>query len=177
MWSVPRLYNEEQLRLSRSLETAVRRVGGWCEMAASLRGSEPGSRGTSTCESTEHWEDLVRAVVNRRVCELTIALELLVVTSCKWSINPITKSKHRPYSPYHVTIPLHLAFSIGRVEHPVSLIRYTICRVKSVSSIKIFKKLFYTCRSTRSSAGISLFALSISLYIVTIISKKEPNSD
>jgi hypothetical protein len=33
MWSVPRLYNEEQQRL----ETAVRRVGRWCEMAASLR--------------------------------------------------------------------------------------------------------------------------------------------
>jgi hypothetical protein len=30
-----------------SLETAVRRVRGWCEMAASLRGCEPGSRGTS----------------------------------------------------------------------------------------------------------------------------------
>jgi hypothetical protein len=34
--SVPRLYNEEQLRLRESLETAVRRVGGWCEMAGSL---------------------------------------------------------------------------------------------------------------------------------------------
>jgi hypothetical protein len=36
MRSVPRLYNEEQLRLRESLETAVRTVGGWCEMAASL---------------------------------------------------------------------------------------------------------------------------------------------
>jgi hypothetical protein len=34
--SVPRLYKEEQLRLRESLETAVRKVGGWCEMAASL---------------------------------------------------------------------------------------------------------------------------------------------
>jgi hypothetical protein len=33
--SVPRLYNEEQLRLRESLETAVRIVF-WCEMAASL---------------------------------------------------------------------------------------------------------------------------------------------
>jgi hypothetical protein len=33
--SVPRLYNE-QLRLRESLETAVSRVGGWCEMATSL---------------------------------------------------------------------------------------------------------------------------------------------
>jgi hypothetical protein len=34
--SVSRLYNEEQLRLRASLETAVRLVGGWCEMAASI---------------------------------------------------------------------------------------------------------------------------------------------
>jgi hypothetical protein len=34
--SVPMLYNEEQPPLEESLETAVRRVGGWCEMAASL---------------------------------------------------------------------------------------------------------------------------------------------
>jgi hypothetical protein len=33
---VPSLYNEEKLRLRENLETAVRRVGGWCEMAASL---------------------------------------------------------------------------------------------------------------------------------------------
>jgi hypothetical protein len=36
MPSVPRPYNEEQLRLRESLETAVRKVGSWCEMAASL---------------------------------------------------------------------------------------------------------------------------------------------
>jgi hypothetical protein len=36
MWSVPRLYNEEQLRLRECLETAVRRVECWCEMAAIL---------------------------------------------------------------------------------------------------------------------------------------------
>jgi hypothetical protein len=37
--SVLRLYNEGQLPLEESLETGVRRVGGWCEMAASLGGS------------------------------------------------------------------------------------------------------------------------------------------
>jgi hypothetical protein len=36
MLSVPRLNNEKQLPLKQSLETAVRSVGGWCEMAASL---------------------------------------------------------------------------------------------------------------------------------------------
>jgi hypothetical protein len=51
VWSVPRLYNEGQLPLRESPETAVRREGGWCEMAASLRGHEPGSRGTSTVGS------------------------------------------------------------------------------------------------------------------------------
>jgi hypothetical protein len=30
------------------IQMAVRRVGCWCEMAASLRGREPGSRGTYT---------------------------------------------------------------------------------------------------------------------------------
>jgi hypothetical protein len=49
--AVKRLYNEEQLPLWESPETAVRRVGGWCEMAASLRGREPRSRGTSTVRS------------------------------------------------------------------------------------------------------------------------------
>jgi hypothetical protein len=34
--SVPRLYNEEQLRLRESPETAVRIVVGWCEMGTSL---------------------------------------------------------------------------------------------------------------------------------------------
>jgi hypothetical protein len=46
--SVPRLYNEHQLLLRESPETAVGRVRGWCEMAASLRGREPGSREMST---------------------------------------------------------------------------------------------------------------------------------
>jgi hypothetical protein len=31
-----------------------------CEMAASLRGHEPGSRGTSTGEDIADWKDLVR---------------------------------------------------------------------------------------------------------------------
>jgi hypothetical protein len=34
--SVRMLCNEGQLALERRLETAVRTVGGWCEMAASL---------------------------------------------------------------------------------------------------------------------------------------------
>jgi hypothetical protein len=51
MFSVPsvaRLYKEDQLPLRESPETVVRRVGGWCELAASLRGRDPGSRGIST---------------------------------------------------------------------------------------------------------------------------------
>jgi hypothetical protein len=34
--SVPGLYNEGQLSLEESLEMAVRKVGGWCEMAVSM---------------------------------------------------------------------------------------------------------------------------------------------
>jgi hypothetical protein len=71
--SVSRLYNKGQMPLE-SLETAVRRVGGWCEVAASLRGREPGSRVTSTDEDTAECDNIVRAAVNCRVCELAIAL-------------------------------------------------------------------------------------------------------
>jgi hypothetical protein len=49
--SVPRLYDEEHMPLRQSPETEVRKVGGWCEIAASLRGREPGGRGTSTVGS------------------------------------------------------------------------------------------------------------------------------
>jgi hypothetical protein len=48
VWSVPRLYNQNHLPLQEGPETVDRRVGGCCEMAASLQGREPGSRGTST---------------------------------------------------------------------------------------------------------------------------------
>jgi hypothetical protein len=43
-------------------------------MIASLQGYEPGSRATSTEEATSDREELLRAVVNRRVCELTRVL-------------------------------------------------------------------------------------------------------
>jgi hypothetical protein len=52
--SVPRLHNEEQLRLQESLETAVRRVGDWCEMVTSNWSNElvvresPGSKDVNT---------------------------------------------------------------------------------------------------------------------------------
>jgi hypothetical protein len=41
-------------------------------------------------EDTADWEGLACAVVNRKVCELAIALYLIVVTSFKTPINPIT---------------------------------------------------------------------------------------
>jgi deoxyribodipyrimidine photolyase-like uncharacterized protein len=46
--SVPRPYNEDKLPLRGSLEAAVRRVRGWREVVAGLRGREPGRRGTFT---------------------------------------------------------------------------------------------------------------------------------
>jgi hypothetical protein len=57
---------EDQLPLQQSLETAVRRVGSWCEMAAILLGRELGSRETLTCEDKQ-----THIVVNCRACELT----------------------------------------------------------------------------------------------------------
>jgi hypothetical protein len=41
--SVPMLYNKEQVPLQECLEMAVRRVGGWCEMAAACEGMSPGA--------------------------------------------------------------------------------------------------------------------------------------
>jgi hypothetical protein len=48
---MPKLYNENQMPLQDSLEMAVRRVEGWCEMATSLQGCESGSTGMSTIGS------------------------------------------------------------------------------------------------------------------------------
>jgi hypothetical protein len=73
VWSVPRLHKEHQLPLQRSLEPAVGTVGSQCEMASSLRGHESGSRGTSSGEGTKDYQNIVRNVVNCRVCELAIA--------------------------------------------------------------------------------------------------------
>jgi hypothetical protein len=71
MLSVLRLYKEDQLPLQRSLETAVRRVGGWCEMAASLRGREPG---TEECPLVKTADREDSACYNELLCELAIAL-------------------------------------------------------------------------------------------------------
>jgi hypothetical protein len=57
--SVPRLHNKDQLPLRESLEMALRRVGGSCEMATSLQGHEPGNGGLSTVQRCykQHSED------------------------------------------------------------------------------------------------------------------------
>jgi hypothetical protein len=60
------------------------------------RASAVGSRYQATTggEDKGDREDLVRTVVNCRVCELVIPLQLFVVTRCvyKGAINPITNS-------------------------------------------------------------------------------------
>jgi hypothetical protein len=48
--SMPRLCKKDQLLLRDGPETAVRRLGGWCEMAASLQEHKPGCRGLSLFE-------------------------------------------------------------------------------------------------------------------------------
>jgi hypothetical protein len=70
MRSVPRLNKEDHLSSRESLETTVRRVGYWCEMAASLRGREPRSRGTSTVERRHVTENtsLCVTVICKVVC-------------------------------------------------------------------------------------------------------------
>jgi hypothetical protein len=54
------------LSLRECLQTAVRRVWGWCEIAASLQGCEAGSRGTSTVRryhQAEQWRPQLRTLV------------------------------------------------------------------------------------------------------------------
>jgi hypothetical protein len=79
---VPRLYNKGRLPLEKSLETAVRRLGGWYEMAASLGVIQ-----------LEQWVS----------CE-TVAGQLLLVTICKCSINPITNPNPIYSHSIHVTV-------------------------------------------------------------------------
>jgi hypothetical protein len=60
------IYNEDQLPLQNNLEAAVRRVGGSCEMAASLWGREPRSRGMSAVGRhypVEQWRPWLRTSV------------------------------------------------------------------------------------------------------------------
>jgi hypothetical protein len=52
---------------------------------------------------TQPTEELVRAIVNCRMCKLAIALWLLVITFCKCSINPIINA-NPVYGHYHVII-------------------------------------------------------------------------
>jgi hypothetical protein len=86
----------------RSLETAVRRVGVWCEMAASLCWRETRSIGTSTSEDTADWENVARLVMSCRVSELAIALQLLVVTSSMFNKSNYPSKLHLQ-SLHHVT--------------------------------------------------------------------------
>jgi hypothetical protein len=48
---------------------------------------------TTTGDDTADWEGLVRAAVNCRICELALALELLIATISKCSIDPSTNPK------------------------------------------------------------------------------------
>jgi hypothetical protein len=71
-----------------AVKTAVRRVGGWCEMAASLRGRGPWRNGTFTVRSryqAAQWRQWLRALV----CDSDL---WSVVTRCvlKCRLNPIT---------------------------------------------------------------------------------------
>jgi hypothetical protein len=75
---VPKLYNEGQLSLRDSLETADRRVGGFCEMTVSLRGRESGSGGTSNVGRRYQATAVMTATENTNFCVIVIC----IVTSC-----------------------------------------------------------------------------------------------
>jgi hypothetical protein len=66
-----------------------------------------------TGKDTADWKDLVRAIVNCRVCELVIVL-LPVVTICKWSVNQITNPTpicSHPYT-WQYALKLGLRFTL-----------------------------------------------------------------
>jgi hypothetical protein len=83
VWSVPRCFKQEKSRVvgqspvdnNVSMETE--------DIVGIRHQATPG-------EGIVDWEDLVRAVVNCRVCELALALQLLVVMIGKCSVSPIT---------------------------------------------------------------------------------------
>jgi hypothetical protein len=81
MRSVPRLHNEEQLRLRDSCETVVSqqvRENGSCG------NYEIGSRYQATTdEDTEDCGDFVRGVMSCRFCELALGIWLFVDSFCK----------------------------------------------------------------------------------------------
>jgi hypothetical protein len=89
--SVPRLYtsNEDQLPLQQSPEMAARRGGGWCDMATSLRGHEPRSRGMSTVGrryQAAQWRPWLRTLV----CVWQWLVKWSHKLCWKCPINPIT---------------------------------------------------------------------------------------
>jgi hypothetical protein len=66
-----------------------RPVRTWTRKLRKLRSWKPLS-GNNRWSYTADWEYFVRAVMNCRVCELTLALQLFLITFCKRLINPIT---------------------------------------------------------------------------------------
>jgi hypothetical protein len=81
--SVPRCYKQD----SWSNELVVRQSPAGKNVSTEAEDIVGIHHQATTGEDTA---DLLRAVVNCRVCELPIALYLPVVTICKCSINPIT---------------------------------------------------------------------------------------
>jgi hypothetical protein len=63
------------------------------------------------------WEDFVPAVVKRRVCELDIALQVLVVTICKCSMNPVYNPKPVHTHSIRVTVGTYI-LNISQLYRP-----------------------------------------------------------
>jgi hypothetical protein len=158
MRSVSRLYNEKWLRVWESLGTTVKRVGTWYEIAASLTASceavaeqygrehrSWGSYGIErryqaiTGKDTTDWEDFVCAVVNCRLLELAIALQLLVITTCKCSINPVANPNSVYSYSVHVTICLS-PISAQNFAYVGPVVYYLSSRKRKLKKIQSFLK-------------------------------------
>jgi hypothetical protein len=79
--SLPRLSNEGQLLLDESLQTAVRRVGGWCEMAESV--------GVSGVEWVSCWVSELRGLLRFSPCEL------LLLEAGSWGMGTVPEPRGR----------------------------------------------------------------------------------
>jgi hypothetical protein len=94
VWSVLRLYNDDQVPLLDILETAVRRVGGWCEMAGMVESVErcscekweAGSWGQGQFRNPEEGEHLLLEATTKQGLVKTQCVHVCCSYSYLWSV-------------------------------------------------------------------------------------------
>jgi hypothetical protein len=95
--------------------------------------SEDRSRLTRKLRDQQHWKKVkaARAIVKSKVCELAVALELLVVTICKSQINHIT----HPNPVYSHTVSHDSMLNRSETQLPTN-----VSRRNSIRSPQLFHR-------------------------------------